>query len=299
MWVAWEPQTETPKDSPLVLPKQLSLPDKDWVSASVDTLSLDFGWMQRLHAYDRWDYLKSPPLTPPSPIDWGTTGPAPRFEVLRVWSKLRMLQGLHRGQPMEAAKDVRHLAWILHRTESLLGSMYAANLLDIEREAHASMREPPPEWRPMSGEQIARMKALLFGSFALTTMAAPPEVAKKARHCGPPAVTFCSGLEPVAVFAKLAKPVAEDDEEFREAYAALKAELAASPCVTSTAQSLWERGLTVEDPQVADDPKLSTRVFRRALSDSTKARQVLIRAFLEGGGLDPLHSFRETLEKGR
>lgn len=296
VWLAWEPQTETPKESPLVLPKQFSLPAKDWVSTSVDVSSLDFGWMRQLHAYDRWDLLNSPSRASTGPLNWNEF-PMPTFQVLRDWSKLRLLQGLRSGQPLEAAKDVRHLAWLLYRTETLLGAMHAAALLDLEREAHDSMREPPPEWQPMSSEQIARMKALLFGSSVLGGVTAPLEVAKKARHCGRPAVTLCIGLVEAAAVAKLAKPGAEDDEEFREGYAAFKAELAASPCATSTAQSIWERGLTMDDAKLEKDPRLSGQAFMRALSDENKAGFLLMFSSIES--LKPLLSYRKSLETGR
>ncbi|HVG62237.1 MAG TPA: hypothetical protein VNA24_26980 [Hyalangium sp.] len=44
------------------------------------------------------------------------------------------------GQPLEAAKDVRQLAWLAYRTDTILGGVLATTLLQFERETMKYMK---------------------------------------------------------------------------------------------------------------------------------------------------------------
>ncbi|WP_224246241.1 hypothetical protein [Hyalangium gracile] len=246
-WLPWGPRPGLPRGSPLDIPSHLPRLDsefKDWLTSQVDVSSLDFEWMRRLQAYDRWDILRNTPFVLPERVDWLAT-PLPNLGWLRRWSQFRLMHGLRTGQPVEAAKDVRHLAWMAYRSDTIFGGLVAAQLLRLEREAYDSLKEPPSEWRPMSHEQVARMTAIIGTSDAFSSIASPAQVAKRARHCGAPAVGGCIGLAEASIPLKYLRPLAEDS--YREAYVAHAEDLAEMSCATSTARIFWERGRTLDD----------------------------------------------------
>ncbi|MFP2911212.1 hypothetical protein ACLESD_40530 [Pyxidicoccus sp. 3LFB2] len=244
-WLGWDPAPKMPEDSPLQVPASLA-EKKEWdalLASEVDFSTLDFSWMRQLHAFDRWDTLANSPTPIQQPFSYMTAA-IPNFIPLQQWAKYRLIHGIRTGQPVEAARDVRHLAWLAYRSDTLLGAMIATALLGIERKAHESMKAPPPEWRPMSLEQQERLRAVMWASMSFSSVAAPTEVARKARHCGS-AISRCIGLTEATLFARYLRPFAE--APYRSAYEALDAELASAPCPTSLARILWERGATLTD----------------------------------------------------
>ncbi len=250
-WIPWEPQTEPPMDSPLRLPAHLPRSNanfKNWLTSNVDVSSLDFGWMHKLHAYDRWDISRNTPTPLPERILMAEA-PLPYLVSLPLWAKFRLLHGLRSEQPLEAAQDVRQLAWLAYRTDLLLGGAIAAALLQYEREAYDSLPSPPPEWRPMSQVQIDRMRAVLMSSMAFSNIAAPASVARQARSCGAPAVSHCAALAEAALMLKLVQPLVGDS--YRETYSAFAEDVAAPTCPTALARTLWERGASLEEQRTA------------------------------------------------
>ncbi|HYH98196.1 hypothetical protein [Hyalangium sp.] len=248
-WLAWESGQEMPKDSPLVIPSQLPPRGVDlekWRESDVDVSTLDFAWMERLHTYDRWDIMQNTPLEPKAPYNWAGDV-LPDFVTLRAWASFRLLHGLKTGQPLPAARDVRQLAWLMYRTESLIGALLGAAVLQLEREAYDAMEGPPPEWKPMRREQIARLKALWMSAPVFSSVLAPVELAKKARSCDGAGVSRCIALAESAFLAKYFEPVARDG--YREWYAVFQEELATRTCATSTAKTIWELGVTIKDPE--------------------------------------------------
>jgi hypothetical protein len=248
-WLPWKPAKQMPEGSPLTIPDSLPQRNKDllnWLEdASVDVSTVDFGWMRRLRAYDRWDLLKNAPVEPREPFELARAK-LPDFSLLQLWAKLRLLQGVRSGQPLEAAEDVRHLAWLSYRTETVFGARLAAELLRLERQAHDSMQAPPPEWKPMPPRQIERLDVLALSSPAFSHISAPAEVARRARRCGEPVVTRCIALGDAAFLARFLKPVAEED--YVEEYRAFTEDLEAFPCATSLPRTVWERGVVAGGP---------------------------------------------------
>lgn len=259
-WLAWEGGPEMPEDSPLQLPAGLVQRAKSWESwltadLDGDLPGLDFSWMAKLHAYDRWDTLKHRPVPLEQPFHYMTAS-VPNYIPLQLWAKFRLRHGMKTGNVAEAARDVRHLAWLCYRSDTILGAMIAVALLGLERKAHDAMARPPADWRPMTQEQTERMRAVFWASMSFSTIAAPVEVARKARTCGPAPITRCTGLGEAAGMARYLKPFAE--RPYREAYAALDADIAAASCPTSLLKTLWERGATLEDrpPPGSELPEL-------------------------------------------
>jgi hypothetical protein len=246
-WLPWGKGSEIPESSPLSS-RSTHQPDlrsiRDWRNASAMAAKLDFRWMQQLHAYDRWDVLKNRPVALGEPVNM-FKAPKPDFGLLLLWGQLRLLNGVKTGQPLEAVRDARQLAWLLYRTDLEQGAMLATVLLDSERQVHAMMQEPPPEWTPMSPEQLLRMQAVLASSRVFSSLFTPVETAKQARRCVPP-VARCTGMAEAAVMARFVRPLAF--EAYRDAYTAFEEDLAAFPCPTSLAQTLWERGVTFDEP---------------------------------------------------
>jgi hypothetical protein len=254
-WVSWEADKGPPRDSPLVIPPALPQKNtdfKDWLTSPVDVSTLDFEWMRKLHAYDRWDIARNTPKPLPERVNW-STAPIPEYLPLMLWAKFRLLHGLRTGQPLEAARDVRQVAWLSYRTDTVLGGAIAKALLGYERQAYDSLSAPPAEWRPMSTEQLERMQAVIMSSLLFSNIAAPAEVTRQARSCGTPAVSRCIALAESAFMLKYLQPIAE--EKYRAVYTAHAGELAASPCATSLPQMLWDRGITLEEERLAKSPE--------------------------------------------
>jgi hypothetical protein len=297
-WVPWDPKPPLPRGSPLTLPAGLPQTGKDfedWVNSSVDVSSLDFGWMRQLHAYDRWDIVENSPVPLPQRINWATMR-IPRFVPLLMWSKFRLLHGLRTGAPTEAARDVRQLAWLAYRTETLLGGMVAVALLKAERQAYDSMKSPPADWHPMSLEQLDRMRAVLAAGPAFSQLSTPVEVARQSRSCSEP-VARCMALTESSFFATYLRPLAE--EQYRDVYAALATELAEQPCGTSLLKTLWERGVTVleENPE----PLIQSQVDWPNSLPGMYARRHMVGILLSvaSPNFGKLHELRADLESGK
>ncbi|WP_253979926.1 hypothetical protein [Pyxidicoccus xibeiensis] len=251
-WTGWDPSPAMPADSPLQLPAALlekkSL--EEWLASDVDLSGLDFGWMRELQRHDRWDLLRNTPVPPADPYNLMTAS-VPNFLPLQQWSKLRLVHGLRTGQPLEAARDVRHLAWLSYRTDTVLGAMIATALLGLEGTAHSLMKEPPREWRPQSAEQNARMRAVLWASMSFSSVVAPVEVGRKARTCGS-AISRCIGLVEAGNMARYVRPLAATS--YREAYAALDEAVAAASCSNTLLPTVWSRGVTIDDRPPSGGP---------------------------------------------
>jgi hypothetical protein len=273
VWLGWEPPgPKMPADSPLQVPASLE-GKKDWdvlLASDFDFSTLDFGWMRQLQAFDRWDTLRNTPFPLPEPYFYMTAA-IPNFIPLQTWTKLRLIHGIRSGQPLEAARDVRHLAWLAYRSDTLLGAMIANALLRIELKAHDSMPSPPPEWQPMSAEQLERLRAVFWASMSFSSIAAPLEVAQKARTCGP-AIARCTGLGEAVGMARYLQPFAEGT--YRPAYAALGEEVASAPCPTSMVKTLWERGATLKDTPPAGSEMPALPGWSRGLPSALAGRHV-------------------------
>jgi hypothetical protein len=86
-WVHGRDLWGVPEGSPLALPSHLpqdSEAFESWLALAADVSMLDFGWMRQLHAYDRWDVLRSNPTRPEDRF----TRPDVHFvSPLQLWAK--------------------------------------------------------------------------------------------------------------------------------------------------------------------------------------------------------------------
>jgi hypothetical protein len=297
-WVAWESSLPLPQGSPLAIPTHLPQSNtdfKDWLTSNVDVSALDFGWMAQLHAYDRWDILRNSPVPTAQSVNWPSM-PIPQFVPMMLWAKFRLQHGLRMGEPAKAARDVRQLAWLTYRTETIIGGAIANAMLRYERQAYDSMKAPPAEWQPMSAEQLIRMRAIIMASPAFSQLTSPIEVARQARSCGEPVVSRCIALSEASFTARYLQPLAKDS--YREHYETFATELAERPCATSLVQAAWERGTTIEQaPRGSGRPELPQWLdtLRGSYADS---RILGILLAIAQPGLKPLKEFRAELESG-
>jgi hypothetical protein len=294
-WMPWD-SGPVAKGSPLAIPAHLPqsfLDFQDWLSSKADLSTVDFGWMAQLHAYDRWDFLKNRPIPIREPFDL-ISEPMPQVGHLILWARLRLLHGLRIGQPLAAARDVRHLAWLVYRTDSLIGAMVAATLLDTERLAHASLKAPPPEWRPMTSEQVARMRAVVTSGYVFSYPHIAVEVAKKSRRCGEP-VARCVSMAEAAFMARILEPWARST--YREAYTALEEDLETFPCPSSLGRLLWQSGVTLDNGAADLLPPMPE--WMQWLPRTLFGARLANWAVADGNpSLHRLHAFRKALATG-
>ncbi|RKH26488.1 hypothetical protein, partial [Corallococcus sp. CA031C] len=292
-WLPWPPgHADVPPGSPLALPQSLredavDLKQGRWLTADIDVSRLDFGWMARLLAYDRWDLLQDSPLGAKPRINWAS-GDMPDYILLTRWAKLRLRHGLTTGHPVEAAQQVRHLAWLSLSTETALGGVIAANLLGFERMAHDSLASPPAGWTPMSAEQTDRLSALAMTGLLFSSLASPPDVARRARRCAT-ATSRCLALTEAAFFASMLEPFAK--QPFADAYAALDQDLAQLACPTATARAVRARGLNVLDADSGMMTAEQALWIQRAPGHWLTSRIASVVVAMPVGNLQPLRDF--------
>ncbi len=282
------------EESPLRLPAHLLLLQKaesmeDWITTDLDLDSLDFGWMRQMHAFDHWNAIPRASIAPGEPFDLMSAS-FPEFSLLVLWSKLRLRHAIEQGTPLEAVRDVRQLAWLAYRTDTLVGGMVALSLLTAEHRLHATLENPPPDWRPMSLEQQRRFKAVLWSASAFSSIASPMEVGEKARACEP-AIGRCIGLVEAARRGRYLEPYAKGTH--RQAYLELKTASAAGHCPTQLLASIWEQGLTVTDDDTmrgaGDERPLAARLIPTSALRGPFALQILASSLTT---LDPLRELK-------
>lgn len=255
-WVAWENGKGSPvlpAGSPLTVPPglpQTSRDMPDWLTRELDLSKLDFSWMEKLHAYDYWTITDFP----------GRSGAKftylemrlPWFVSLQTWAKFRLRAGIARKEPLPAARDVRQLAWLSYRSDSLIGAMVAVAILKLERDAHDAHPELAEGWSPMEPAQLERMKQVMWGATNYAHVVAGAEVARKSRTCATPPVGACVGLSEAAGFAKYLEPLVRG--ELEPSYQELEKALAETDCPAALGKTAWRDGNTLmETPEVARD----------------------------------------------
>lgn len=179
-WAAKTPGERLPELGRPLLDRLASWGDK-WVEhdADPDVLAATASsWLDGLSPFDHWD------LDAHSPAEDVTKyaafeRPLPTLAPLLAWSKVRLLQGLHDGKGAEAGKVVRHVASLLHSTETTLGGAMAISLLELERAAHDKVG-PTGDWTAVDAETTKRMRRLLFSLISFAGPYAPSDLAAQA-----------------------------------------------------------------------------------------------------------------------
>jgi len=118
--------------SALSLPRSLedALDVEGWVAASssIAVESYDFSWMKRLHEFDHWTIESDPRFRSKEPFSI-IDADIPDLPVLATWAKLRLLDGLRRGDLASARAEVTQLARLLATIERHVAVIYAGRIV--------------------------------------------------------------------------------------------------------------------------------------------------------------------------
>jgi hypothetical protein len=222
---------------PSALLTQLRAWDKGWPehAADVDLTGVDFSLLEKLHGYGRWDVTIDSPLARLDGIYFPTVS-IPNFSGLGNLCKLRLLQGLKQGQPEAAARDVEHVAWLIYRTETLIGAMVAANVLgQVQRVRAVWVAAGHPGWAAMSEEHVKALRRVFWGGFGFIDPQVPPEVAREALAVSQ-GVGRCSALGELYGMTTILRSV--NDPDFA-GYHRLADEVMAQPGACGMVMQRW------------------------------------------------------------
>jgi hypothetical protein len=228
------------EEHPLVLDDAVAeaMTGNDWLAASPEHWrGADTAWMGELARYAHWDLERTGPASQmdEGEYDWATA-PLPLYLPLMHWAKLRLLQGIEDGSPVQAAAEVRHLARLAYSTENLLGAMVGLQILRSEREAFdhlvADGAVAPEGWRPLTEAEIHRLRRTIWAAVAYRSIDTPPE-----HRDAPLALGGCAALLESAWAALIVRPFLVDDH--REAYDWLGETLEASACRLTLVRRAW------------------------------------------------------------
>ncbi|MBL8921344.1 MAG: hypothetical protein JNJ54_20965 [Myxococcaceae bacterium] len=149
----------------------------DWPRAALDTTGVDLSFFSTLGDAGFWD-LEGPGSPLHGTPYGGPADPALSFRDVLVLAKLRLLRGLASGEVRPALDEVHELARLCLTTESLVGSMVAVGLLELERKAaaEAGSRGLDLGGFPVPSEEDTRsLKRALWAVPHATSLLAPDE----------------------------------------------------------------------------------------------------------------------------
>jgi hypothetical protein len=163
---------------------------QDWLTkiTDEDLNGLDFAWMQRLGEFDRWTaatvgFLHDLPPQLASAI------PVPDYNGLQAWTKLRLADGLRKGDAAAASKELHHLADLIHSQGFILADLVASIILGMDHRARAraiELGQSVSGWPEFDPAQSGRYRRIMMSSFGYFLPEVSSEVAAKAIHCLPP-----------------------------------------------------------------------------------------------------------------
>lgn len=229
-----------------VLPEAVALAmadaGTDWPQSTFDVSAIDLSWMSSLASAGHWDLEAAP-----SPLLVRRFDPMnellPEFRDVQNLARVRLLQGLARGELEPALEDVRQLARLCLTTERLIGDMVAVALLRIERQAaeEASRRGLSLEgFAVLSEDDVGSLKRALWASPQWTALLLPePPPEGPAMSPGFPFIGRCTALYEL-VFALYVRQFAGAAMPAR--YQTLTAELERSQCRLTRLRAAWKSG---------------------------------------------------------
>jgi hypothetical protein len=148
----------------------------------IDTLpDGDLTLTQALLEYDTWSLTASGPLAA-LPDRQATEDTQGRYLTLNLipiqhLAKLRIAQGMRRGDILAALAEVRHLANLSFTTDDFIGLLIGSALLGIENSgAQEALRRgliEPGAWTPRTEEERKALRFAIEGSLAMSLGRAP------------------------------------------------------------------------------------------------------------------------------
>lgn len=149
----------------------------DWPSAGPNVAAVDLDFFSSLADAGYWD-LESEG-SPLRDLEYrGMEDPGLIYSDVLKLAKLRLLRGLQTGQMRPALDEVHELARLCLTTESLVGSMVAVAILDLERKAAAEATARGLElggFRVRSAEDTESLKRTLWAAPHATSLLSPDE----------------------------------------------------------------------------------------------------------------------------
>ncbi|MBX7114994.1 MAG: hypothetical protein K1X64_11760 [Myxococcaceae bacterium] len=217
--VDWEGDSRPPGllHLPEALSKRVADSGEDWLTkiSEADFAQLDFSWLATLHQYDHWNVLLGDgPLRDYSRDNYWHA-PIPNFLFWVHWAQLRLAAALRTRDMPGAAHDVRHMAYLCHSTELLIGDMIALRLLTLERQARAfasAQGQAIGEGESASADDLEEYKKLSFTARRFQLPGVPAPVKKRALQCGatPPCVAIYEGTLARHALAEIFPPEATE-----------------------------------------------------------------------------------------
>ena len=143
-------------------------------------------WMGALHQFDHWDLLSGDA----SPMSVHVTQgmhpfavPMPDYSALNDFARVRLLRGLGQKKMLPALKDVRQLAALVYSSETLISSMVAVGMLNLERAAYEEALRRKilgrGDWAPISPDLSARARRSLYDFQVWIDLVNAPEQAEE------------------------------------------------------------------------------------------------------------------------
>lgn len=169
-----------------------------WVDHADDAEigALDLAWFDGLSSYDHWDVDEHGPAADPTRFSWYDK-PIPSLYALSNHAKARLLQGLKSGDARAAAKAVRHVAVLMHSTETSFGAAMAGTLLELEHAAFDKQKASGGDvtgWTVVDADTRSRMRRQLFAYKAYASVYAPSDLAARAFE-GKSSYGKCAAIE--------------------------------------------------------------------------------------------------------
>ena len=164
-----------------------------------DLAAVDTAFVATLHDFDRWELTGGGgPLV--GAASWhAASAPLPNFVAILDVAKMHLKRGAKEGHLIEAARDVRQLAWLSYSTESLLGGMVGLALLAIERTAWewAGKHDVATTgWTPVPEPTTEKAKKVLAAAPAFFNPLSSEATFARAMACDK--VTRCAALTEAA-----------------------------------------------------------------------------------------------------
>lgn len=201
----------------------------DWIHGGLEVEAVDTRWMSELARYGYWDI--EGPSTPlwNAPFN-GLTEPLPSFGDAPMFAKVRLLQGLERGELGPAIDETNELARLCLSSETLIGELVGVSLLGTVRKASLEATRRGLDAgveRVLSEEESKSLRRVLWASGARSSVLG-------ATHPAP--VLTCGGLRELTSALYL-RPLARHfiPERYRE----LDAELERAPCRLRRLRAAW------------------------------------------------------------
>lgn len=272
---------------PTVVKKLIDLGDR-WpeVVDDPEVAAIDTSWLAALAPYDHWDWEGDGPSALDGGI--GASAPRPEFGKLATFAKLRLMQGLAKGDAPVAAREVRQLARLLASTELVSGATFAALLLGMERAAHARLvatkGAPAAEgWTPPTADQQKLLARVPWGVAAVLAPIAPAAEAEPVLRASPPSLGRCAGLAEAGGIAAFSRAYF-DDGTLGARFEALDRALrdAAPSCRLRRLRAAWSAGANAKGvlrgtvDELCEGQGSFCRVLYRLPGARAKAGQLLL-----------------------